>query len=72
VVFAGPLEAADAPLAAQIGDGIDRLKTMLKVQDLRQIDPEELQKTSEALVVAWQAAGPKLGLAVPTLEAAAK
>jgi iron uptake system component EfeO len=71
-LFAAPLEAADAQLAAQIRGGIDKLKAMLEVQDLRRIDPEELQRTSEALVVAWQAAGPKLGLATPTLEATAK
>ncbi len=67
-LFASPLEAVDPQIAAHIRDGIDKLKMMLKVQDLRKIDPEDLQKTSEALVVAWQAAGPKLGLATPTLE----
>ena len=71
-LFASPLEAVDPQLAAHIRDDIDKLKMMLKVQDLRQIDPEVLQKTSEALVVAWQAAGPKLGLATPTLEGPVK
>jgi iron uptake system component EfeO len=72
ILFAASLEGADPQLAVQIRDGIDKLKTILKVQDLRQVDPEDLQKTSEALVVAWQAAGPKLGLATPTLEGPVK
>jgi iron uptake system component EfeO len=71
-LFATSLAAADPQLAAHIGDDIEKLKAMLEVQDLRRIDPEELQRVSEMLVVAWQAAGPKLGLATPTLEAAAK
>lgn len=71
-LFASPLEAADPQLAAQIRDGIDKLKLMLEARDLRQIDPEDLQKTSEALVVAWQAVAPKLGLATPTLEGPVK
>jgi iron uptake system EfeUOB component EfeO/EfeM len=71
-LFAAPLETAAPELAALIRDDIDKLKTILKVQDLRQVDPEALQKTSEALVVAWQAAGPKLGLATPSLEGPVK
>jgi iron uptake system EfeUOB component EfeO/EfeM len=72
ILFAPSLEGADPQLAVQIRDGIDKLKTILEVQDLRQVDPDDLQKTSEALVVAWQAAGPKLGLATPTLEGPVK
>lgn len=67
-LFASPLEASDPKLAERIRSDIDQLKTLLKVSDLRAIDPEKLQKASEALVVALQAAGPKLGLATPTLE----
>jgi iron uptake system EfeUOB component EfeO/EfeM len=71
-LFASPLEASDPKLAGQIRGDINQLKALLKVQDLRGIDPDKLQKASEALVVALQAAGPKLGLATPTLEGSGK
>jgi iron uptake system component EfeO len=71
-LFAPSLEARDPKLAAQVSDDIDRLKIILKADDLRSIDPEQLQKASEALVVALQAAAPKLGLAAPTLEGPAQ
>lgn len=71
-LFAPSLAARDPKLAAQVSDDIDRLKTILKADDLRSIDPEQLQKASEALVVALQAAAPKLGLAAPTLEGPAQ
>ena len=45
-----------------------QLRVLLKAPDLRSIDPQRLQKASEALVVALQEAGPKFGLAAPTLE----
>jgi iron uptake system component EfeO len=67
-LFASPLEASDPKLAEQVRTDINQLKALLKVQDLRGIDPDTLQKASEGLVVALQAAGPKLGLATPTLE----
>lgn len=71
-LFASPLEASDPKLAERVRDDINQLKALLKVQDLRGIDPDKLQKASEALVVALQAAGPKLGLATPTLEGTAR
>jgi hypothetical protein len=67
-MFAPSLQTRDSKLAAQIGDEIERLKTLVTVKDLRSIDPDELQKASEALIVALQAAAPKLGLAPPALE----
>ena len=71
-LFASPLEASDPRLAAQVRDEINGLKALLEVRDLRGIDPEKLRKASEALVVTFQASGPKLGLATPTLEGTAK
>jgi iron uptake system EfeUOB component EfeO/EfeM len=68
IMFAPSLQTRDSKLAAQIGDEIERLKTLVTVKDLRSIDPDELQKASEALIVALQAAAPKLGLAPPALE----
>jgi iron uptake system component EfeO len=71
-LFAPSLQARDPKLAAQINDDIDRLKLILKADDLRRIDPEQLQKASEALVMGFQAAAPKLGLAAPALEGPAQ
>jgi iron uptake system component EfeO len=71
-LFAPQLQASDPKLAGQIGNDIDAIKGLLKVEDLRRIDPAALQKASEVLVVALQAAGPKLGLATPTLEGPVK
>lgn len=67
-LFAPSLAAADAKLDKQIHDQIARLKALLKVESLKQIEPDALQKSSETLVIALQAAGAKVGLAKPTLE----
>jgi len=67
-LFASTLAAADAKLDAQVRSEVSKLKTLLAAKDLRSIDPEELQKASEALVLALSAAAPKLGLETPTLE----
>jgi hypothetical protein len=71
-LFAAPLQASDPVLAEQIAERIKALTALLEVRDLRSIDPERLRKASEALVVALQAAGPKLGLSTPTLEGTAE
>lgn len=71
-LFASLLQASDAKLAERVGEHISGLKALLEVRDLRSIDPDKLLKASEGLVVALQAAGPKLGLATPTLEGTAK
>lgn len=68
ILFAAPLEARDAPLAGRVRSQIDRLKTLLAVSNLKQVDPDELRKSSEVLVVSLQTAAPKLGLNPPTLE----
>jgi iron uptake system EfeUOB component EfeO/EfeM len=67
-LFASALAAADAKLDAHVRSDVSKLKTLLAAKDLRSIDPEELQKASEALVLALSAAAPKLGLETPTLE----
>jgi iron uptake system component EfeO len=71
-LFASSLEAADAKLAEEVRGQIDQLKALLAVEDLKEVDPDALRKTSEALTVSLQAAGPKIGLATPTLEDVAK
>jgi iron uptake system component EfeO len=71
-LFAPSLQASDAKLAERVGEHISGLKSLLEVRDLRSIDPDKLLKASEVLVVALQAAGPKLGLDTPTLEGNAK
>jgi iron uptake system EfeUOB component EfeO/EfeM len=67
ILFAAPLEASDAKVAGQVQSEIDRLKTLLAAPDLKQIDPDELRKASEMLLVSLQIAAPKLGLSAPVL-----
>jgi iron uptake system component EfeO len=67
-LFAPTLETGDPTLAQQVRGEIDKLKALLVVQSLEGIDPNALRKASETLVIALQAAGPKVGLATPTLE----
>lgn len=71
-LFAASLAAADTQLDARISDEVARLKAVLAVVDLKNVDAETLRKVSEALIVSLQAAGPKIGLATPTLEEPAK
>ena len=72
ILFAPALEASDPKLAEKVRGEIDRLKQLLTVGDLRQLDPDKLRQASEDLVVALQIAGPKIGLSPPTLEESAK
>jgi iron uptake system EfeUOB component EfeO/EfeM len=67
ILFAAPLEASDAKVAGQVQSEIDRLKALLAAPDLKQIDPDELRKASEMLLVSLQIAAPKLGLSAPVL-----
>jgi iron uptake system component EfeO len=71
-LFASPLETVDPTLAERIRGEIDQLKILVAAADLKKIDSEKLRRASEALIVALQSAGPKLGLGTPTLEEAAK
>jgi iron uptake system component EfeO len=72
IMFASTLEASDPKLAGRVQGEIDRLKQLLTVEDLKQLDPDALRKASEDLVVTLQLAGPKIGLSTPTLEETAK
>ena len=71
-LFAPKLEVVDRALAERVQSEIGQLKALLVVADLKSVDADNLRKTSEVLVVALQAAAPKLGLGTPTLEAAAR
>jgi len=71
-LFASTLEASDTRLAERARDEIDRLKALLAVQDLKQVDTDELRRASENLVVTFQDVGPKIGLSTPTLEETSK
>lgn len=71
-LFASPLAVADSKLADEVRDEIERLKNLVDAHDLKSIDPDQLRKATEALVVSLQIAAPKLGLDAPTLEETAK
>jgi iron uptake system component EfeO len=68
LLFAATLTAADPQLAEQIRSEIAQLKHLLSVPDLKSVDADTLRKASETLIVCLQAAAPKIGLAMPTLE----
>lgn len=67
-LFAATLDAGDAKLAEQVRGEIGQLKHLLAAPDLQSVDADALRQASEALIVSLQAAGPKIGLATPTLE----
>jgi iron uptake system component EfeO len=67
-VFAAPLEAKDAALAGTARTQIGALSALVKVADLRQVDPGRLRAASEDLVLTLQTAASELGLRRPTLE----
>jgi iron uptake system component EfeO len=67
-LFAATLEANEPKLAKRVRNEVDRLKILVAAKDLQSIDPHELRRASEMLVVSLQAAAPKLGLETPTLE----
>jgi iron uptake system component EfeO len=72
ILFDASIEAADPKLAERVAGEIDKLRGLLAVADLKKVDADRLRDTSEALIVSLQAAGPKIGLATPTLEETAK
>jgi iron uptake system component EfeO len=71
-LFESKLEIVDRTAAERVQSDIGQLKALLMVADLKSVDADNLRKTSEALIVALQAAGPELGLGTPTLEEAAR
>jgi iron uptake system component EfeO len=71
-LFAAKLDVVDRALADRVQSDIGRIRALLRVADLKNVDADGLRKASEALIVTLQAAAPELGLGTPTLEAAAK
>jgi iron uptake system component EfeO len=71
-IFATALRTADGKLADLVDTRIDQLKKIVAAPDLPRVDIPALRRTSEELVVALQSASAKLGLQLPTLEAAAR
>lgn len=68
-IFSAAVAAHDQQLDADVRRGIDGLKTMVAVRDLRRIDPDALRDATEELVLRLQDAAPLLDLRKPTLEA---
>jgi iron uptake system component EfeO len=68
VIFADALATADPKLAATVHAAIERLRTAVKIGDLRNLDADKLRANSEELVALLQTAAPKIGLGKPTLE----
>jgi len=71
-LFAAALAGSDAKTAGQVQDEIDRLRELVSVPDLKRVNADRLRTASEALIVALQTAGPKIGLETPALEETAK
>jgi iron uptake system component EfeO len=67
-IFASPLEASDPKLALNTQQIIRQLASVLSVADAKSLEPGKVRTTSEELIVALQAAAPKIGLQKPTLE----
>jgi iron uptake system component EfeO len=71
-IFASAVEARDRQLDVDLRRGIEGLKTMVDVRDLRRIDPDRLRTVTEELVLRLQNAAPLLNLRKPALEADAR
>jgi iron uptake system EfeUOB component EfeO/EfeM len=67
-IFAAALAAHDAARDVDIQRRIGVLRTIVAAPDLLRIDPDDLRRVSEELVIALQNAAPGLGLARPSLE----
>jgi iron uptake system component EfeO len=67
-IFASPLEASDPKLALNTEHTIQQLASLLSVADAKNLEPGKVRAASEELIVALQAAAPKIGLQKPTLE----
>ena len=68
-IFSPPVAARDRGLDADIRRGIDALKAMVAVRDLKLIDPDKLRTATEELALRLQNAAPLLDLKKPALEA---
>jgi iron uptake system component EfeO len=67
-IFASPLEASDPKLAQNTESTIQQLASLLSDSDAKSLEPSKVRTASEELIVALQAAAPKMGLLKPTLE----
>jgi iron uptake system component EfeO len=67
-IFAAPLEASDPKLALNTEHTLQQLASLLSVADAKSLEPGKIRTASEELIVALQAAAPKIGLLKPTLE----
>jgi iron uptake system component EfeO len=71
-IFAPTFETNSSPLAEAVHQHIEQLKMSVRVRDLKHLDPDELRKASEELVVILQSGAPQIGLRKPTLEETAE
>jgi iron uptake system component EfeO len=69
MIFAPTAVSRDRQIDEGIQRGIEELKAMVAVGDLRRVDPDRLRIASEELVLKLQNAAPLLDLKKPTLEA---
>lgn len=68
-IFASTAAARDPRLAGDVHHGIEAVRTLVAVPDLRHIDPARLSAATEELVVKLQDAAPLMDLRKPALEA---
>jgi hypothetical protein len=68
IVFSAAVEAAAPQLADAAQAAVQRLKAVVQISALRNLDAGELRAHSEELVAILQVAAPEIGLDKPTLE----
>jgi len=68
-IFAPTAESRDRQVDAGMRRGIEELKAMVDVGELRRVDPDRLRVATEELVLKLQNAAPLLDLKKPALEA---
>ena len=68
IVFAAEIEARDPGVADALRAKIDRLRALLRIPGLGNLDSRELRAESEGLIIALQTAAPLLGLKRPSLQ----
>jgi iron uptake system EfeUOB component EfeO/EfeM len=67
LTFEAALKARDEKLAAAIGDKIEDVEKVVKVDDLKDVDQPALTRNGEELAVLLQSAAPKLKLKKPSV-----
>lgn len=72
IIFASAIEAADPVLSGTARSEIEKLKTLLGVKSLKDIDTRMLRQLTEEFVVVLQNAAPKIGLSRPVLESSSQ